>query len=108
MRHALGLMNKPCSTENRLAFFCTPKEFDFYQSQAELEDKTKLILDDPHFGHKKMYARLSADCEKLVSDEKRLLAKLKQNICVDRYLLLCHKMFYNREFGKTDVRTSYK
>lgn len=64
-------MNKPCSTEAKLAFFCTPKGFDYYQSLAELKERTRLILDDPHFGHKKMYVKLTADCSSLVDEEKR-------------------------------------
>jgi hypothetical protein len=50
IRDAFGIKNKPCSLECKLAHFPTPKEYNYFQSEEELNDKTNAILNDPLYG----------------------------------------------------------
>lgn len=38
-------------------WFCTPKEFDYFQAEAELNPGMKLKMADPFYGNADLYTR---------------------------------------------------
>jgi hypothetical protein len=67
----LGLRKRPVSTEGMIVWFCTPKEFDYFQGEEEFEEEVKLRLSDPFHGTNRLYARpISKD---VVRQEKECL-----------------------------------
>jgi hypothetical protein len=52
-----GLRKRPVSSEGMIVWFCTPKEFDFFQGEDEFNDNMKLRLADPYHGTNELYSR---------------------------------------------------
>ena len=99
LNDVLGLRKRPLTVENLVTFFPTPRHFDFFQSELELDEEKAVILEDPCYG----VMELAGEDNKMreaINKERKKLDSLRETITVERFLLTSYFILNGKAFGE--------